>query len=242
VSGKPVPDDDEESASRGEEVSADRDASATATATAREGREEDRKEDRKEDGEEGGKKEDSQAEDSNETEASSGRRRRRLSLPNFEWAGLVAWVVLPAVALVLAIAAGFLRWQYGSLTEPETAEVQVLQAAREGTTAMLSYKPETVDKDLTAARDYLTGNLLESYTKLTTDVVIPGSRQRQVSAVAYVPAAAQVSASWNHAVVLVFVNQTTTIGGGAPTDMASTVRVKLDKIGDRWLISEFEPI
>ena len=38
-----------------------------------------------------------------------------------------------------------------------------------------------------------------------------------------------------------FVNQTVTVGTGVPTDTASSVRITLDKVGDRWLISEFEP-
>jgi Mce-associated membrane protein len=57
-----------------------------------------------------------------------------------------------------------------------------------------------------------------------------------------VPDAASVSATENHAVVLVFVNQTTTIGTDAPTASTSTVRVTLDKVDDRWLISQFDPV
>jgi Mce-associated membrane protein len=61
-----------------------------------------------------------------------------------------------------------------------------------------------------------------------------------VSAVATVPAAASVSE--NHAVVLLFVNQTVNMGNIAPTHTASSVRVPLDKIGGRWLISGFDPV
>jgi Mce-associated membrane protein len=43
-------------------------------------------------------------------------------------------------------------------------------------------------------------------------------------------------------VVLVFVNQTVIVGQDAPTDTASAVRVTLDKVGDRWLISSFDPV
>jgi len=57
-----------------------------------------------------------------------------------------------------------------------------------------------------------------------------------------VPAAASVSAESNHAVVLVFVNQTVVVGGDPPTDTASSVRVTLDKVGDKWLISAFDPV
>jgi len=119
--------------------------------------------------------------------------------------------------------------------------IESVRVATDGTVALLSYKPETVEKDLGAARDRLAGNFKDSYTSLTRDVVIPGSKQKQISAVATVPAAASVSVTENHAVVLVFDNQTVVIGNDAPTDTA-TVRVTLDRIHGRWLISQFDPV
>jgi len=160
----------------------------------------------------------------------------------FDWARLFVWVVLPGVAFLLVVAAAFLKWQDATVRGSEALGNQALQAARQGTVALLSYKPDTVERDLTAARDLLTRNFRDSYTKLTDDVVIPGAKQQRISAVAQVPAAATVSANGKHAVVLVFVNQATVIGDGTPTDTASTVRLKLDKVGNKWLISEFEPI
>ena len=56
------------------------------------------------------------------------------------------------------------------------------------------------------------------------------------------PAAAPVSAKADHAVVLLFVDQTVTVGADAPTNTTSSVRVTLDKVGGRWLISAFDPI
>jgi Mce-associated membrane protein len=51
-----------------------------------------------------------------------------------------------------------------------------------------------------------------------------------------------VSAGSNLAVVLVFVNQTTTVGAESPTNLASSVRVSLEKVNGRWLMSAFDPI
>jgi Mce-associated membrane protein len=106
----------------------------------------------------------------------------------------------------------------------------------------LSYKPETVEHDLTAARDRTTGGFRDSYTQLTNDVVIPGSKQQQIGAAANITAASSVSADANHAVALVFINQTVTIGKGKPSDSTSSVRVTLEKVGDRWLVSGFDPV
>lgn len=158
------------------------------------------------------------------------------------WSRAIVYVVLPALALLLASAAGFLKWQDGSARDAATARTESVRAATDSTIALLSYKPDTVEKDLDAARGRLTGTFLSAYTSLTHDVVIPGAKQKQISAVATVPAAASTSATGNHAVVLLFVNQTVIIGQDAPTNTASSVRVTLDKVGGRWLISQFDPV
>ncbi|WP_410506827.1 hypothetical protein [[Mycobacterium] appelbergii] len=158
------------------------------------------------------------------------------------WMRVLVYGVLPALALVLGLAVGFLKWMDSSVRHAEVASIESVQAAKDSTVALLSYKPDTVDRDLTAARDLLTGDFRDSYTQLTDDVVIPGAKQQQITAVATVPAAASVSADPDHAVAIVFVNQTTTIGTGTPTGTASSVRVTLDKVGDRWLVSGFDPV
>jgi Mce-associated membrane protein len=163
--------------------------------------------------------------------------RRRIS-----WSRAIAYGLLPVLAFLLASAAGYLKWQDASVRDAGVARTESMQAATEGTIALLSYRPDTVQKDLEAARGRLTGTFLTAYTSLTHDVVIPGARQKQISAVATVPAAASTSATANHAVVVLFVNQTVIVGQDAPTNTASSVRVTLDKIGGRWLISQFDPV
>jgi Mce-associated membrane protein len=76
---------------------------------------------------------------------------------------------------------------------------------------------------------------------LIDDVLIPAAKQRSISAVATVPAVAVMSATAEHAVVLVFINQTTIIDTQAPINSASSVRVTLAKVGSQWLVSDFSP-
>ena len=177
------------------------------------------------------------ATDATEESAEPAKPRRRI-----QWARVFAFGVLPAVALLLALGAGYLKWMDNSVRDEGKVRIESMQAAKDSTIALLSYKPETVEQQLGAARDLLTGDFRDSYTSLTNDVVIPGAKQKQVSAVATVPAVASVSADPRHAVVLVFVNQTVVVGKDAPTDTASSVRVTLEKVGDRWLISKFDPV
>jgi len=164
-------------------------------------------------------------------------RKRRIG-----WSRLLVFGVLPVSALLIAVAAGFLKWQDASNRWSEAAEIESVVAAKDSSVAILSYQPDTVEKDLGAARDRLTGKFKDSYTQLVHDVVIPGAKKDHISAVATVPAAASVSANPNHAVALVYVDQTVIVGNDAPTDTASTVRVTMDKVGNRWLISSFDPV
>lgn len=165
------------------------------------------------------------------------RAKRRI-----RWSRVLAFGLLPTVALLLASAAAFLKWQDSSIRGGDNARIESVQAARDSTIALLSYRSDSVEKNLGAGRELLTGNFRDSYTSLTHDVVIPGAKQKQISAIATVPAASSVSATEAHAVVMVFVNQTVIVGKDAPTDTASSVRVTLDKVDGRWLISQFEPI
>jgi Mce-associated membrane protein len=149
---------------------------------------------------------------------------------------------LAAVALILALGVGYLKWLDGTARESRAAAEQSIRTASDSTIAILSYQPETVDQQLKAAADRLAEPFRQQYTQLVNDVVAPGAKQQHISAVATVPAAASVWATGKHAVVLVFVDQTTTIGTDAPTQSTSSVRVSLDKIDGRWLISQFDPV
>lgn len=158
------------------------------------------------------------------------------------WSRVLAFGVLPALTLVIAVAAGFLKWEDGWVRGSRVAGIESVAAAKDSTIALLSYQPDTVDKELKAARDRLTGSFKDSYTQLIQDVVIPGAKKQHISAVATVPAASSVSATPKHAVALLYVDQTVAVGSDAPTDTSSIVRVTLDRTGGRWLISGFDPI
>jgi Mce-associated membrane protein len=161
---------------------------------------------------------------------------------DFDRGRFVAYALLPVLALILALVAGSLKFIDSSVSDSDNARTESIQVAKSSTIALLSYQPDTVDKQLTDARKLLTGTFLTSYTSLTDDVVIPGAKQKQISAVASVPAAASVSADDEHAVVLVFINQTVVVGQDAPTATASSVRLTMQKTDGKWLISKFEPV
>ncbi|MEZ0342307.1 hypothetical protein ACAG25_20270 [Mycobacterium sp. pV006] len=191
------------------------------------------------------------ADQSDETEATDQEPAAVSPKRTVQWKRVVAFGLLPALALILALGAGYLKY-LGDTFEDGTVAVDPspplspaeasIQAAKDSTIALLSYTPDKVEEQLGAARDLLTGEFRDSYTDLTNDVVIPGAKEKQISAVASVPAAASVSVSSDEAVVLLFVNQTVNVGQDPPTDTASSVRVTLEKVDGRWLISQFDPV
>ena len=178
--------------------------------------------------------EDTESEDAKDVEHQTHSRR-------IAWSRALVFGVLPILALLIAVGASYLKWQDSWVRSSGSAGIESVAAAKESTVAILSYQPDSVEKDLGAARDRLTGKFRDSYSDLVRDVVIPGAKKDHISAIATVPAAAPVSATPNHAVALVYVDQTVTVGNDAPTDTASTVRVTMDKVGNRWLISSVRP-
>lgn len=158
------------------------------------------------------------------------------------WSPVLAFAVLPGLALVLALVVGYLKWLDRPANDFALARAESVRVASEDAVALLSYRPESVERDLGAARERLTGDFKDAYAALTREVVIPGAKERRIAVRAKVTAAAAVSVNDSHAVVLAFMNQTVTIGDGAPTDTTPVLRVTLDKVNGQWLVSHFDPV
>lgn len=159
------------------------------------------------------------------------RARSRVGLP----------VVLGALALVLALTCGVLRWLTVSEDQSATARDEAVQAAKEITAQMLSYETETVDQQLSAARDRMTGDFLGTYTAMINEV-IPAAHAQQIAAVAEVLRAGTVSVKPGSVEMVLFVNQSVQVGNHMPQKTPSVARATLVKEGDRWLMSEYEPV
>jgi Mce-associated membrane protein len=168
--------------------------------------------------------------------------RARDFFNKISWARVFAYRVLPVFALVLVCTAAFMKWQDYTVQAGKAAGVQAVKAASDTAAALLSYRPDTVDNDLAGAQQRLTGSFRDNYSKLTVSLVIPAAKRDKITAQASVRAAALVSSTANRAVVLLSVNQTITMGAGAPSNSSWSVRATVDKAGDRWLVSAFDPV
>ena len=160
--------------------------------------------------------------------------------------GAILGVLLVAAALV--VSAGVAGWlyfyQYRLDQQTNAAAANVaLEAAKSGTVALLSYSPDTLENDFTAAKSNLTGDFLSYYTQFTEQIVTPAAKEKKVKTVAAVIRAAVSEIRPDSATVLLFINQTTTSKENPDGAFAaSSVKVGLKKIDDRWMINTFDPV
>jgi len=179
--------------------------------------------------------------DGADSTAAPGRRLSAAAIPPIP--------VIPLVLVLALLAAGGLAaWLYFSEYRPdEQTDAAVAQsavdAARSGTMALLSYKPDTLDKDVAAAKSHLSGDFLNSYDEFTKQILSPAAKEKAVATTAQVVGAAATDVRPDSAVVLVFVNQVSTSRERPDPAMASSsVLVSLTKADGGWLITKFDPL
>jgi Mce-associated membrane protein len=176
-----------------------------------------------------------------ETDAADTDRRSRLGA-----ARLPLVPVLLAVALVAS--AALAGWLYFSQYKPDqetgpAAANAAIEAAKSGTIAVLTYKPDSLDSDIAKATSQLTGDFLNEYKAYAESFVIPAVRQKEVNGSATVTRAAVSSLTPDTATVLVFANTTSTSKERpTPAVVVSSIKVSLNKVDGSWLISKFEPV
>ncbi len=157
------------------------------------------------------------------------------------------WATI-ALALALVVAAGLAAWTFYFVYQPDretdsAAADSAIKAASDGTVALLSYSPDSLDKDFATAKSKLTGSFLSYYTQFTEQIVAPAAKQKAVKTEAAVVRAAVSEIRPDSAVVLVFINQTTQSKDRPDASFInSAVRVTMQKIDGGWLISSFDPV
>jgi Mce-associated membrane protein len=154
-----------------------------------------------------------------------------------------------AVLVVMIVAASCAgAWQYvdqyrfDAATNAHAAD-DAVTAARDGAVAILSYSPDTLERDFASAKSHLTGEFLSYYREFTEQVVRPAATEQKVKTTAEVTRAALSEIAPNSAKVLVFINQTTaSTAKPDPVLTASSVLVTVERHGNAWLISGFDPL
>jgi Mce-associated membrane protein len=152
---------------------------------------------------------------------------------------LLAASVIAAVGL----ATGLFFFQYRPDRQIDDAAAhRAIGAASDGAVAVLSYSSDSLDRDFADAKSHLTGEFLAYYNKFTQEIVAPAVRGKQLTQTASVVRTAVSELHPDSAVVLVFLNETTTEKGKPqPLTTPSSVRITLTKVNGSWLISKLDP-
>lgn len=156
--------------------------------------------------------------------------------------------LVPATLVVLIVVCGglatslyFKEYRPAQQTDPAVAAT-VVRSASDGTAALLSYAPESLDKDFATARSHLSGDFLSYYNDLTQRIIAPAAKQKSLKTTAHVVAAALSELRPDSAVVLVYVDQTTTSDASPdPTTSTNSALVRMARINGNWLIVKFDP-
>ncbi len=171
----------------------------------------------------------------------AGRRRRRLS-PAMRRVGYAV------LAVLLLSSGGAATWLYFKQYRPDqqtdaSVKLEVANSASDGTTALLSYSSDSLDQDFANARSHLAGDFLTYFNDFTQQIVAPTAKQRSLKTTAHVTGAAVTELHPDSAVVLVFIDQTTTTKDNPqPLVAATSVLVHMNRVNGNWLITKFNPV
>lgn len=185
--------------------------------------------------------------DSTETRSpNDARPSRMVAIRRLTGSCLEHWRSILLAASVIAavvLAAGLFLFLYRPDRQIDDAAAQrAIRAASDGAVAALSYSPDNMDRDFATARSHLTGAFLAYYDKFTKEIVTPIVQQKHIAQKATVVRAAVSELHPDSAVVLVFLNETTS-SKEKPQPLAtpSGVRITLTKVDGSWLISKLDP-
>lgn len=167
--------------------------------------------------------------------------------------------VVAVLVVAVLVAAGALGWLWTQRDDSSGADITsaaapdasvasadvratVLDAAEEAATRVYSYSWDSLADDKAAARDLLTGGMLDQYDRTMAGVATSSRRDHRVVS-AEVVGRALVHATTSYARVLVFVNQST---DGKDLDEPrldlDRVLVTLRRVDGDWRVSELDAL
>ncbi len=160
---------------------------------------------------------------------------------------LARWRPILLTIMVIAatvFAAGYFRYVYRPDMETDKAVAhQVVKAASDGAVALLSYSPDTLDRDLSNAKSRVSESYLAYYQQFADQIVGPAAQRGRVTTTATVVRAAVAELHSSSAVVIMFIKlKTASKEKPEPIVTSSTLRVTVIKAKSSWLIEKFETV
>ncbi|TXL60759.1 hypothetical protein [Aeromicrobium terrae] len=151
-------------------------------------------------------------------------------------------LLLAGAVLLAAAGVGVCWWraEHGSPTIDEDARTQVLVSAADLTQRTLSYDYKSLDQDMETATAKMTPGFRKEY-RSTMEQVRANTEKNKIVLEAAAVASAIIDVSETKAKVLVFANQTTTVGTGKAKKqqlLRNSLVVTLERDGGDWVIDK----
>lgn len=164
-----------------------------------------------------------------------GRAAWRRPVPVFAVWGLV---------LALLLVASVVMWRGDrDHDQVEAGRAAAEQSARDQVVSMLTYDFRSIDEDLARAQQSLTGELADEYRGLSRAQIAPNALRDEIVTTARVIESSVVHAAADRVVVLTFVDvQTRSRPVPGPNRDISRLRLTMDRVDDRWLMSQMLPV
>lgn len=157
--------------------------------------------------------------------------------------GSRARTALVLASATLMIAGAVFAFLHHRGEELDAARRAAASSAESRLSALLSYRHDHLDPDLSRAVAQTTGSFHDEYEELVTTTVRPTAERLKVDTTAEVSGVGVIDAvDERRVVVLAFVTQSTVTGGRAPVVSGSRVETTMVRVGDDWLISELRPV
>lgn len=155
-----------------------------------------------------------------------------------------ALVTFGCLFLVSLVAFGAFFYAAALHDQRDQAERDARSTAEKSVAALLSYQHGTVEQDAGRRAGMLTGKFRDEYANLLRTVIVPESQTRQVTTSTSVAHSSVIRNDGPDRVwVLMFLNQSTTAAGQPePVFNGSRVRVGMERLPDRWAVSEITPL
>jgi Mce-associated membrane protein len=161
------------------------------------------------------------------------------------------WLLVVALSAAIVAVASLGAWQFVAksakppppVADSAPARDAVIEAAKANAVKVLSYKWDTLDRDVAAAEAGLTGDFLKNFKEFTSSAQFATVRQQGITATATAVGAAVSSLAEGKAEIILFLNQTrTSRDQSSPQATVATVRVGMTEVDGKWLIEKLDPL
>jgi Mce-associated membrane protein len=150
--------------------------------------------------------------------------------------------MLGVVVAVVAVLAGLCWFVAHRQSETQQARTDATNTANKSVVKLMSYNWRSVDRQVDATKDLVTGQFKDDYAQLVQGSIQPTAKDKQAAVQTAILKSSVVSSSPGEVVLLVYITQESQTLANPDGDQTNTaLRVSLENENGKWMISELKP-